>query len=125
MDFEYVLIATQCILGLNFLITGGMKFVADKETLISKIGWPRDYSEKVIKFFGFWEVVGAVGILLPLVVPALAIVVPLAATGLGLIMAGSMVTHIQREDMAKLTMSLFMFFIAVVAGFGRLVELTF
>ncbi len=123
MKFEYILLGAQALLALNFLFTGFMKLTAPKEKLVQLIGWPEDYSMKTVKFFGVWELIGAVGVVLPIFVEGIAIVTPLAATGLGLIMAGSMVVHIQREDIAKLTMSLVMFFVAVLAGFGRLLEI--
>ncbi len=125
MEFEYVLIAVQLILGLNFLFTGFMKLTAPMEKLISLIGWPEDYNMKIVKFFGVCEILGALGVTLPILIEGTNFVVPLAATGLGFIMAGSMVVHIRREDLKKMAMGLFFFFLAVIAGFGRLIELSF
>lgn len=125
MEFEYVLIAAQIILAVNFLFTGFMKLTAPLDKLIKLIGWPEDYNMKIVKFFGVCEILGALGVGLPLVVAGTNFIVPLAATGLGFIMAGSMVVHIQRADLKKMALGLIFFFISVIAGFGRLVEWAF
>jgi archaellum biogenesis protein FlaJ (TadC family) len=125
MDFEYILIIVQIILGLNFLFMGFMKLTAPFDKLVKLIGWPEDYNMKIVKFFGVFEMLGALGVLLPLIVEGTNFVVPLAATGLGFIMAGSMWVHLRREDTKKMAMGLLFFFLAVIAGFGRLVELSF
>lgn len=60
--------------------------------------WSKDFEPWHIKLIGILKMCAVVGLLVPLFVPALALLAPLSAISLALIMAGAMATHLRREE---------------------------
>jgi hypothetical protein len=78
---------------------GVMKLVRPRPALVaSGMGYAEDFSDGAIKGIGALEVLGAIGLILPAVTGIAPILVPLAATGLALIMAGAVVVHVRRKE---------------------------
>ena len=74
------------VLAVAFAATGAMNLVVPKDKLVkSGQGWAVAVSPTAIRLIGTAEILGAIGLILPAVVP---IVVPVAAIGLTLVMIG-------------------------------------
>jgi uncharacterized membrane protein YphA (DoxX/SURF4 family) len=79
----------QGLLAVLFLFAGGMKFVMTDQQLTE--GTPA-FSALFIRFIGVCEVLGALGLVLPMLLKIKPGLTPLAAAGLVIIMIGATVT---------------------------------
>lgn len=89
----------NAFLALAFLAAGGMKVAKSREAVIAGgLGWAEDYTAPSIKAIGAAEVIGAVGLVLPLATGILPVLSPIAALGLSVLMIGAVVTHVRRAE---------------------------
>lgn len=103
-----------------FVAAGLTKLTQDPAALREKMAWVDDYSPRQVKAIGAIEVLGAIGLILPGATRVGPILVPLAAVGLALVMAGAVVVHIRRKDgAAVLAPSLVLGLLSVVIAIGR------
>ena len=87
------------VLALAFLAAGSMKLAQPQEKLsASGMGWAEDFTPGAIKAIGLTEVVGALGLILRAVTGIATFLVPVAATGLAVVMVGAIITHIKRGE---------------------------
>lgn len=86
------------LLALAMLFAGGLKFAQPKEKLAARMGWVEDFSPTSIKLIGAAEVLGALGLVLPLATGIAPILAPIAAIGLLIIMLGAVVVHARRHE---------------------------
>ena len=61
-------------------------------------GWAEDFSDGTVKGIGGLEVLAALGLVLPALLNIATVLVPLAASGLFLLMAGAAITHSRRGE---------------------------
>lgn len=86
------------LLALAFLGAGTMKLLKSKEAIVAGgMRWAEDVSPAGIKAIGAVELLGAIGLILPLLlnVPVLA---PIAAVGLVITMAVAIVVHVRLNE---------------------------
>lgn len=89
----------NALLALAFLAAGGMKLARPKSALAeSGMGWVEDFSSTSIKVIAGLEVLGAIGLILPLATGIAPILTPFAAVGLAITMAGATVVHARRNE---------------------------
>src|SRR5690554_715056 len=69
-----------------------------KFTKLPAQGWSTEFQPWQVKLIGALELGAAVGLIVPLFVPSLIMLTPLAAVGLALVMAGAMATHLRRGE---------------------------
>lgn len=87
------------LLALAMLGGGLMKLITPKPTLATRgMAWTEDFSAVSIKAIAALEVVGAVGLILPLATGIAPILTPIAATALAIIMIGAVVVHLRRKE---------------------------
>ena len=87
------------LLALAMLGGGLMKLVTPKATLAERgMAWTEDFSAGTVKAIAALEVVGALGLILPLATGIAPILAPLAGTGLAIIMIGAVVVHVRRKE---------------------------
>ncbi|WP_127131481.1 DoxX family protein [Georgenia sp. SYP-B2076] len=87
------------ILAAAFLAAGLMKVAQPRPKLVaSGMTYAEDFSDGAMKGIGAVEVLGALGLILPAVLDTATVLVPLAATGLFLVMVGAAVVHIRRKE---------------------------
>ena len=108
----------QILLALVFGSAGVMKVSQPKEKLAKNMAWVEDFSPGMVKFIGAAELLGALGLILPAATGIALILTPLAATGLGVVMIGAIITHIRRREPAALVPAVLLVLAAVVA-WGR------
>ena len=90
----------QILAALVFIMAGLMKISTPYEELVlaDNMGWAEDFSAMQIKIIGILEVLGSIGMILPLVLKKFTFLVPFAALGLVLVMVGAIFTHLNREE---------------------------
>ena len=87
------------LLALVFLATGGMKVVRSRAALAAAgMTWTTDSSSAQVKLVGALEVLGALGLILPLATGIAPILTPIAAIGLAVVMVGAVVVHMRHKE---------------------------
>ena len=90
----------QGLVAAGLLMAGFMKATRPKEALQEQMAWVEDFSATQVKGIGVLEILGALGLILPMLTGILPILTPLAAVGLTVIMVGAVFTHIRRGETA-------------------------
>lgn len=111
----------QTLLALMFFMAGAMKIFKPQKELSAKLGdWVDQFSENNIKLIGLLEVLGSIGILLPMAINVMPIFTPLAAIGLALTMGGAIKVHYERKETNKIISNLVLMSLALFVAVGRL-----
>ncbi|WP_449281804.1 DoxX family protein [Leucobacter sp.] len=91
----------NALLALAFLGAGIMKLARSREALAAGgMGYVEDFAPATIKVIGALEVLGALGLILPLATGIAPVLTPIAAVGLVLTMVGAVVVHVRRRETA-------------------------
>ena len=105
------------LLAAAYLAAGSLKVLRPTEQLAaSGMGWAEDYGTTATKAIGAVEILGALGLILPLltgIAPWLSVV---AAVGLALVQVGAIVVHIRRGERKSLPVNVVLLLLAVVAA---------
>jgi uncharacterized membrane protein YphA (DoxX/SURF4 family) len=107
------------LLALAFLAAGLTKLTQPKEKLRANMAWVDDFSPGVIKGIGGLEVLAAVGLILPAALDVVPVLVPLAAVGLVVLMAGAAIAHARRKEFPMIAINLVLLVLAAVVVWGR------
>jgi hypothetical protein len=108
------------VLAAAFLGAGLMKLAQPKQKLVeSGMGWAGGFSDGAVKAIGALEVPGALGLILPAVFDTATMLVPLAAVGLALVMAGAIVVHARRKEAPMVATNVVLLALTVVVVWGR------
>ncbi len=110
----------QILLAAFFLTVGSIKVVLPKAKLKKVFEWTDDSSENKIKIIGAFEILGALGLFVPGVYPLSALIIPLAATGLAIIMVLAALTHYNRGEKNDIVLNVVVFLFLLVIIVGRL-----
>src|SRR5437899_788013 len=95
------------LLAAAFLAAGLLKLIRPKEKLAAAgIGWTEQFSVASVKAIGGLEVLAAIGLIMPAVLGIAPVLVPLAATGLALLMIGAMITHARRREWQQIAINI-------------------
>ncbi|MFT4212928.1 MAG: DoxX family protein [Microbacterium sp.] len=87
------------LLAVVFLGTGIMKLARSKDALQAVgMGWAEDFSPTAVKLIGVAEVLGAIGLILPALSGIAAVLSPIAAIALAVLMTGATVAHLRRHE---------------------------
>ncbi|MEM7333735.1 MAG: DoxX family protein [Chloroflexota bacterium] len=116
---EIVLWIISGLLAVVFLMAGAMKAMQPKAKLAENMAWVEDFSDMQVKGIGILEILGAIGLILPMLTGIAPILTPLAAVGLVLTMVGAAITHIRQGDEIQQTIpSVVLGVLALVAAIG-------
>lgn len=111
----------QGVIAVAFLMAGGMKMTQSKEFLREKVGdWIDPVDLKVLKLIGLLEVLGAVGVIVPMAFGFMPMLVPLAAIGLALTMVGASFVHLKRKEYKEVAINLILLLMIGVIAIGRM-----
>jgi uncharacterized membrane protein YphA (DoxX/SURF4 family) len=86
------------LLALAFLGAGAMKATRPKADLEKNMAWVADFSAGAVKLIGLVEIVGAVGLIVPMATDIVPILTPIAAIALALFMLGAVGVHLRRKE---------------------------
>lgn len=115
-----VLWVIAALLALAFVMAGLMKITGNREEMITNTPYVEDFPQGGIKAIGVAEVLGAIGLIVPAATGIAPVLVPVAATGLALLMVGAVVVHLRRGDgFAAAVPSLVLGLLAAVVAWGR------
>lgn len=120
MDIEIVILGLEIVLALIFLYFGLSKMLLPIEKIAEKVTWANDYTPARLKLFGFLEVIGAIGLVLPHQLNFFPLLTPMAATGLAMIMSGAIVVHLSRDEIKMIFLNIVMIFLLAGVGFHSL-----
>jgi hypothetical protein len=109
------------LLAAAFLVAGASKLFIPKAKLAKDpgAGWVLDFSAGFVKALGAVEILGAVGLILPALLDIAPILVPLAAVGLALIMAGAAIVTFRRHEYKHALGNLIYLALAAFVAWGR------
>lgn len=109
------------LLAVAFLVGGAIKLILPKWKLAAAPGggWVEDFNAGTVKAVGALEVLAAVGLVLPAALGIAPVLVPLAAVGLVLLMAGAIITHLRRHEVKPIVVNLAYLALAVLVAWGR------
>ena len=108
------------LLAVVFLAGGTMKLTRPKAKLAATgQGWVEDFSDNAVKGIGLLEVLAAIGLILPAALDIARVFVPLAASGLGLMMASAAITHARRREFPNIAVNTVLLALAAVLAWGR------
>lgn len=110
------------LLAALFLLAGTMKVAKSKEQLLAdpRMGWAEAYSPGMLTLIGAAEVLGALGLVLPGALDVATWLVPAAAIGLAVIMAGAVLTHLRRGEGQSAVLNAVLLALAVFVAVERL-----
>ncbi len=110
------------LLATAYLVGGGGKVIMSKDRIFAtgaSAHWVEDFSAGTVTMIGTLEVLGAIGLILPAVLGIAPVLVPIAATGLALVMVGASVTRIRRHEFTLLAADLAYLAATVFVAVGR------
>jgi hypothetical protein len=101
---------------------GAMKLIRPIPALREAgMGWVDDYSSTTVRLIALAEVVGAIGLILPMATGIAPILSPIAGVALTIIMAGAVAVHLRRKESATPAIVLTVLpLAAAILGFGIL-----
>ena len=119
-----VLWIVQGLLAVMYLMAGSMKaFQPAKVRENQQMTWAKDRSESFIRFVGLSELLGAFGLILPLLTGILPWLTPLAAIGLILIqLLAIFKEHLPRKEYNIIPVNLVLLALSVFVVIGRWVH---
>ena len=121
-----VLWIVAIVLAVAFLASGLMKLAQPRQKIVeSGMGWAGDFSDGAVKAIGALEVLGALGLILPAVFDVATVLVPIAAVGLALVMAGAAIVHLRRKETQMVVVNVVLILLAVFVAWGRFGEYAF
>ena len=107
----------QGILCLVFLYTGSMKIIVSKEKALELAGPAMgDLTSTQIKLEGISEVLGAIGIVLPVYLDIYPILTPLAAIGLALSMLVALSLNVEHKDKKKVFLNIVLLALSIAVA---------
>jgi len=90
------------LLAAMYLSAGLMKTLRPKPALRAILPWVEDSSPRTVKLIGTFELLGALGLVLPWLTGITPVLTPIAATGLATIQALAIRVHIRRGEQSVL-----------------------
>ncbi len=109
----------QGLLAALYLMAGSMKTFQTAKAK-EQLPWAKNRSDGFVRFVGTSELLGALGLILPLVTGILPWLTPLAAAGLVLIQLLAIITeHLPKKEYKVLPMNVVLLALAVFVVIGR------
>ena len=109
----------QGVLAAFFLMPAFMKLTTSKQKLIEQKRISSDGSALFTRFVGVAELLGSIGIIVPLLVGILPILTPLAALGFCAVMIGAFIVHYKKQEFKQLPLIVVLFILSGVVAYYR------
>jgi hypothetical protein len=109
----------QGLLAEGFLAAGGNKLLRTKDQLVKQMKWAEGFEVSHIKTIAALEVLGAVGLIVPMATGIFPRLTPLAAIALGILMAGAVVTHLRIQEYKEASAPAILFVLCAFVAYGR------
>ncbi len=116
-----VLWIIQVLLSLAFLMAGFMKLTQPIATLNKRMAWTAAVSPGFVRFIGLAELLGGIGLILPMITGILPGLTVAAAIGLSIVMVSAAIFHLTRHEASNVLGNVVLLILALVVVVGRLV----
>lgn len=114
----------QVVLAAMYLMTGSMKAFNTAKAREQML-WAKRHSDNFVRFVGAVELLGALGLLLPMLTGILPWLTPTAALGLVLVQLLAILTeHIPAKEYKVLPINLVLLALAIFVAYGRFTGLS-
>ncbi len=111
----------QGLLALAFLGAGAMKAIKRPEQLVEMgLAWAEDFSDGKVRAIGVLEILGGLGLILPVALGILPVLTGVAAVGLTLTMVGAIVVHLRRGEIPQALPALVLGALSAYVAFSHL-----
>jgi hypothetical protein len=108
------------VLGVGFTAAGAMKVSQPKEKLVaSGMAWADDFRSDTLKLIGATEILGGLGVILPVATGVVPVLGGAAAGGLSLVMLGAAVVHVRRREPMMILVNLILLAMAIFVAWGQ------
>ena len=114
-----VLWIVQALLAAVYVMVGSMKAVRPLEALSKRIAWVRALPAGFVRFIGIAEVLGAIGLILPMVTNIVPWLTVAAAAGLVLLQVCAIIFHVFRHETRMLLGNIVLLLLAAFVLVGR------
>lgn len=116
-----ILWVLQSFMALIFMFSGINKSIFSEQKLIAKgqtgvVGLPLP----LIRFIGISEILGAVGIIVPLLLNILPVLTIISAIGFAVIMIPAAIIHYKLQEPKNVTTNCVIFLLCLFIAFGRI-----
>ena len=105
-----------------YLVAGSTKLFIPQKKLAATVQaaeWVMDFGAGTLKTIGAFEILGAVGLILPALLDIAPVLVPFAALGLVVVMAGAVVVRIRRHELMYAPLDMIYLALAAFVAIGR------
>lgn len=116
-----VLWVVQGVLALAFLLSGLLKGFTPLEGLKKNMAWVGDVPAGLVRLIGIAELLGALGLILPVATGIVPVLTIAAAVGLVLVMLSAAVFHASRKEYSTIGMNAVLLLLAAFIVVGHLV----
>ncbi|MGO1770704.1 MAG: DoxX family protein [Microbacterium sp.] len=90
------------IFAIGFVAGGIVKLTWSYERYAARLHWPEDFTPGKVRFMGVLEIIGGLGLVLPGLLGIAPVLVPVAASGMALYMAGAATERIRRSEYTEI-----------------------
>lgn len=115
-----VLWIVQVLLALAFLMVGFMKLTQPIATLNKRMAWTAAVPSGLVRFIGLAELLGGIGLILPMLTGVLPWLTVAAAIGLSLVMVCAAIFHLTRHEASNVFVNIVLLVLALLVVVGRL-----
>ena len=109
----------QGLLAAMFLMAGVMKLTQPIDTLSASVPWVSTSPLMLVRFIGFSELMGGIGLLLPAMLRIKPKLTAWAAAGLAIIQILAIPFHISRGESSVIGMNIILMLVAIFIAWGR------
>lgn len=110
----------QALLAAAFLLAGAMKVAQPVDTLGKSMAWVRVVPTGLVRFIGVAEVLGAIGLIVPMVIGTLPWLTVAAAAGLVIVQLSAGIFHYSRRELPMIPANAVLLVLAAFVVIGRL-----
>ncbi|GAA5153311.1 DoxX family protein [Microbacterium pseudoresistens] len=107
------------VFAIGFVAGGIIKLTWPHEKYAAKLHWAQDFTPGKVKFMGAIEILGGLGLVLPALFGVAPVLVPIAASGMALYMAGAVTERIRRSEYRDLLGDLVFLAAMLFVAWGR------
>lgn len=107
----------QGFLAIIFLIAGSAKLFQSPAKVAQLV--PTAFPLPFLRALGALEILGAIGIVLPLVVDVLPVLTPISSCCMAIVLLAAAVVHLKGKQFSKLPMLLVLLILAITVTVGR------
>ena len=115
----------QALLALVFLMAGFMKTFRPLDALAERMSWVSKVPSPLVRLLGIVELLGAIGLILPILTNIWPWLTALTAVGLALVMVGAIVLHASRREFSGVGVTVIILILAVFVAYGQWMPISF